>query len=251
MIEKEMTLKKRAIIGSIVLILILTTVFLINSNLSGFVTYDKSVQTISWAKAGSELLFETKVKGVSNLNIKVKEDIKGGLIKIEEVGSVECDFKGIKYSQFKINSPDENKISSTEFTLKVEKKYLDSLKVSHYDVKLYRDCVELPTSYKYIRDGHVYLTSQSKGFGEFVVGKTSVKEAVKSVSPETVPKTTEISEEEQEISEEVLEEVEEISQPEIIERSAQAIAQKPVPLERNGEKSFFNRFIDFFKNLFS
>jgi len=209
-----------------------------NNNLTG----NAAVQTIAYMKAGSELFFEVKVDGVKEITINFLEDVKGAVIQVEELESINWDFDGTVYSTFKVSSEDKSKIGDWKFQLKLEEEKLNELGLSKGDVKLYLNNKELGTKMldtksTITENGHVYYTATSSDIGEFVIGKAAEK--VEPVPEEIIPEAPVV----EKVPEPIIEELEEVVE-EPVPLVGKAIEQEP-----EGE-SFFSKIIDFFKGLF-
>jgi len=171
--------------GLLAVLLLLTTVTLINFNDSGFLTGQATVEPISFMKAGAKLFFETRdITGVQYVEVVLKEDVKNGRINLQEDPSI--NFKETAYSKFTINSAEASKFKSTEFTLKIAK---DQLTFPIAELRLYRNGKDYTPTPSKTDDNYYYFKVMVDGFqeGQYVIGRRIL------AAPEPEPKTETIA----------------------------------------------------------
>lgn len=220
------------LILSVLIILILA--FLVGIK-NPFNTTGQAIQSISFIKAGNEMLVQVSdIDGLKLVNFHFLEDTKGAIIKFEAVENLTHSFEGTIYSQFQITSEVADNLGDLDITLKIKEEELIELGLANQDSKLYLDGEELETTQTKIEGNYVYYEAIAPNLGEFVIGKAKPKpkpepEPVEETIVGKVPETPEPIEEEPEIEE----------TPPVIEQ--------PTPVE----EGFFSKIINFFKNLFS
>lgn len=222
------------------ILLLLSAVAIITSIDDPFLTGHATAQSISLVKGGSELMFEIKNFGVKNITIQILEEIKKGQIVLEEKDSIP--FDGIAYSKFTITSTDARKIGAIQFEFKIKDEDLHSKALFPQEIRLYANGREIYTvketksgSDLYADTGYLYYSAHMDRFeeGDYVLGRANIRTSTPtSIIPEVTetesePMTTEPAAMEQPLAEP------EVQQPTVMPRSS------------------WERFTDFWKNLFN
>jgi len=178
-------------------------------------TGSASIQSISLITQGQTLHLDIKdVKGVKEIRIDIIKGFKNGIVRVDEIES--STFQGTAFSTFVISSGNLENFGTVSFVLKIKESDLLQSGIAPGDVKLYQKDLALPTERGQDKEGYLYYTVFTQGIGEFTIGRADVVEEVK-------------VEEEIEIKESV----------------------KPLKIgSENLGESFWDKFIDFFKNLF-
>lgn len=195
------------------------------------ITANAAVQTIGYAEEGSQLFFEVRnVAGLKDATITFAEVMKNGRITFTD--NENLPFDGQALAKFTISSPDADKVASTKITFKIPKE--DLRNVDEEKIILLHNQQRQPVIKTKEEVNHVYFTSSTRQFGNFVLGQQTKKIIV--------PKPLQATEPEIDIleltEEEVMEGVEETQQQETIEPETQI----PAP-------GFLQGITDFFKNL--
>lgn len=197
---------------------IISIMFILSYIANPTLTGNAAVQTISFMKAGNELHFEVRnINGVKDVTITILEDVKNGVISFDETKPA---FQGIVYSAFKVSSADDTKFGKLVFTLKLSETELKRLGLDSDEVMLYHDGNELVIEQKEKVNGYISYSVTSQGFGEYVIGKAAAPEVVKEPEEEIVPEEKEVPEE-----------------------------RMPAPVEEVVKKSWWQRLVEFLKNL--
>lgn len=211
-----------AVILSIFIISIITIISYIETPI---LTGNAIVQPVSFLERGSELHIEVKdVKGVKEVTINLLDDVKNGLVRIDEVKPV--NFTGTAYSSFVISSTDDKKFGQVRFVLKISEDDLLKEGISKFDIVLYHGGEELPTLRSKTERSYIYYTAISPGIGSFIIGKSQEK----------------FAKEELEEAEPIVEE--EIPPEEPEKEVSEAIQKEEVKI------SLWERFVKFLKRLF-
>lgn len=227
---------------AIVLFLTVLTVFksIEQSNLTGHAT----IQTISFMKGGQELNFEVKdIPGVSEITLQLDEDVKDSKIIFKEDNLIE--FTGNYYSKFLISSVDKEKYGKLKFFLKIKETDLLEKGISIYDVHLYVNGQELPTTLlkdlpatlTNVAAGYLYYEAISPEMGNFVIGR-----AAPLVTTAEITTTPGIAEEPAQVTPAAEEEPTGAGEPLVGKAGEQTL-----PAEGN----FWTKIVSFFKNLFN
>ena len=188
-----------------IIFIISTVVIVTNVDTSIDLTGNAVVQTISYFKAGGEMILETKTGGIQDVTVTFNEEVKNSLIKTETVDDVSWNFDGKVYSKVKISSVIEDKINEgIKVTLKIRENDLLESGISQGDVRLFVNGEKLDTVFDKSKDGYLYYKAVSPSLGEFIIGKEMVKEVevVNDVVPEPVVEVVD----ERVVEEEVVEE---------------------------------------------
>ncbi|MBT4651026.1 hypothetical protein HOC13_00720 [Candidatus Woesearchaeota archaeon] len=234
--RKEIEQKNKSfwmVFGIIVIISVvgIITSTINDSNLTGNAAY----QTISFAKADSQLSFEVRnTPPLYEATIPFVEDVKNGLIDFKEIDTVSWEFEGIAISHLMISSEEANKFGPIQLTLKIKEQNLKNLGLKVEEVQTYFNGENLPTTLTKEEDGYVFYTLTSESLGEFVIGKKILPEEVVVIKDSKEPV-------EEEKKEESLH-----SEPE-----PQPLVGEAMGSDVTEEPGFFSKVSNFFKDIFN
>ncbi len=229
---------------AIVLFLTVLTVFksIEQSDLTGHAT----IQTISFMKSGQELHFEVSdIDGVREITIQLTEDVTDSKILFKEDDTIE--FTGNYYSKFVISSVDKEKYGGMKFLLKIKEKDILAKGIAIYDVRLYANGQELPTTLLPAQElpatlvnaaeGYLFYEATSPEMGDFVIGRVApvVTEITTStgITEEPSPVTVTLATEEEPLG---------VGEPLVGKAGEQALPE---------ESGFWAKIVSFFRNLFN
>lgn len=202
---------------------------------------------ISYMTGGQEEQFEVNdVLGVKEVIVEIKNTVEDGRIILNEDNLIR--FDGKYYSKFTVSSTEEKKYGNMEFLLKVKEPDLLAKGIAKSDLRLYANGNELDTAFVEKKGDYLFYKAISTEFGDFVIGRAAVEEAVveKTISAEDLITTNVVP------TSNNMQESEEILAPEMPAETAETEMPLAGRAAAAGEKeNFFSRIISFFKNLFS
>lgn len=200
---------------------------------------------ISYMTGGQEEQFEVNdVLGVKEVIVEIKNTVEDGRIVLKEDNLIH--FDGKFYSKFTVSSTEEKKYGAMDFLLKVKESEMLAKGIAKGDLRLYANGNELETAFVEKKGDYLFYKAMSTEFGDFVIGRAAVEEAVveKTIPAEDLITTNVVP------TSNNTREVGETPAPEMPAETEMPLAGRAAAA--SGEKeNFFSTIITFFKNLFS
>ncbi|MBI4147492.1 hypothetical protein HY494_02465 [Candidatus Woesearchaeota archaeon] len=222
------------IVLSVALIIVFLTAItmLESSSITG-----NTVQTIGYMNKGDTLQLSVRdVPGLETIFTHADEIIKNGKITAEVDDSIPFDRPYVV--KFRVSS--EGKFGPMQFQFKIKEQDLLDKGISRNDLRLYQELKEYSLQLLKVNHGYLYYLVTVPSMGHFVLGRVEAVETAVVVGEEKVVEVPTAEEQPVEVIEETA------AEPLVVVGKA---AEQPAP--EMGQKGFFARIVDFFRNLFS